>query len=297
MLTTAACPAASRYRFPSEASIQQPEALLAMGYVARKLRGNSAEESDISTPGPILTDRARTQIKGEASEAIAPANHRDVLPFDRFEYRRAASNERLGPGHRAMEPGGAGHQYDDRREHLRAAIFARGAPGGPESTCVPRSWGRNWNDHGVHERSGLAVYRCRRTLSLRAGNTRAVCRNSGRLAHMALKNRSERRSGKSVQNLPGRFSAIRKPGRPAGHSRYPSDWVSLRRECPRSGSGDASKQYFHGNEGRLARVLRGERISGSRCSPGIARRASARTHQRGRLVRSGATARLCLRGL
>src|SRR2546422_7161485 len=76
MLTTAACPAASRYRFPSEASIQQPEALLAMGYVARKLRGNSAEESDISTPGPILTDRARTQIKGEASEAIAPANHR-----------------------------------------------------------------------------------------------------------------------------------------------------------------------------------------------------------------------------
>src|SRR5947209_17593255 len=125
MLTTAACPAASRYRFPSEASIQQPEALLAMGYVARKLRGNSAEESDISTPGPILTDRARTQITEEASEAIAPANHRDVLPFDRFEYRRAASNERLGPGHRAMETGSPWHQRAAPRQHASAASLAR----------------------------------------------------------------------------------------------------------------------------------------------------------------------------
>src|SRR6266403_3555941 len=67
MLTTAACPEASRNRRPSSAIIQQPSPRAAMGKVFLKLRGNSPLRVGIACPA---RDCSRVETRIRATDQV-----------------------------------------------------------------------------------------------------------------------------------------------------------------------------------------------------------------------------------
>src|SRR5882762_1994963 len=67
MLTTAACPEASRNRRPSSAIIQQPSPRAAMGRVFLKLRGNSSLRVGIACPA---RDCSRVETRIRAADQV-----------------------------------------------------------------------------------------------------------------------------------------------------------------------------------------------------------------------------------